>query len=326
MIPVYFPFTYLSNQTASALYACFKQIAVYQPSGRATPENMKRMAKEGVIDLRIPIEKEDEALMAACREYRDWGNLHQKDGLTLFKAGPGAIPFFDDSFTQKIRTDIEHYPEGGSKTEPLEFTARIFIQIAQEYDRQQDELAKEFHAIDTREQDLFSQLLGGGVNGPGKKSTPRPPDITLSDDYMIKERIKAWLYLIKPDKHPSGFFLTGRQSFWDLVMDIAPEAQPVFDFPSIPVPENTAEIWPQNMTNYLDTLIRSPWPLSDVDAPEIPDARGNDQQMAFKLAVIPGLSSDQFFSRFFEPPLPQNGNKDDTSVLKNTLIGLAVLR
>jgi len=107
MIPVYFPFTYLSRRTASALQVCFKQIAVFQPSIRTTPPDMKQMAHEGVIDLRTPIEKDEDKLESACAGYRDWGKRHQENGLMFYNAWPSTFPFFDDSSTQNIRADIQ---------------------------------------------------------------------------------------------------------------------------------------------------------------------------------------------------------------------------
>ena len=323
MTPVYFPFTYISDQTASALYACFNRIAVCQASRLGTPPNMKQLAQEGVIDLRIPVEKDDETLMAACKEYRAWGDLHQENGRTVFKTRSGAVPFFDDSLTQKIRTDIEHEKNEAPPPESPAFTARVFIQIAQEFDQQQDELAREFASIDTREQDLFNQLTGDAATAPDDKIATGSSNI--ADDYMIRERVTAWLDLMKHDGQTPGFYITGSRSAWDLITDLAPDAETVFDLPSIPIPEDSSAEWPRNMGQYLDTLTCTPWPLSKVDTPEFPDAGKTGQQMIFKLSIIPGSSPEQFFSRFLEPASTQNNPRNDSSELQNTLVGLVVL-
>jgi len=323
MTPVYFPFTYISDEAASTLNACFSRIAVYQASGRATAQNMKRLAEEGVIDLRIPVEKDDEALMAACKEYRAWGDLHQENGRMVFNTRSGAVPFFDDSFTQKIKTDIQHNKSEASASNSLEFTIRVFIQIAQEFDQQQDELARGFASIGTREQELFDQLTGDADTAPDDKTATGSSDI--ADDYMIRERMTAWLYLMKQDRQTSDFYITTSRSAWDLVMDLAPEAQPLFDLPSIPVPEDSSAGWPGKLAQHLDTLASDPWPVSNADAPEIPDAGGTGQQMMFRLSIVPGFSPEQFFSRLFEPDSAQKDSWNKSSELQNTLVGLAVL-
>ena len=55
MKPIYFPFTHISDAAVAALSACFKQTVVYQPSRRALPALIQKLADSGLIDVRIPI-------------------------------------------------------------------------------------------------------------------------------------------------------------------------------------------------------------------------------------------------------------------------------
>jgi len=201
--------------------------------------------------------------------------------------------------------------------------ARIFLQIAQEFDQQQDELTEAFQSINTREQDVLSELKGEKDLSLDEKLKPRPWDMKLSGEYMAGERINAWITLLKHDKSPSGVFITTDQAVWDLVMAFAPDARLIFDSHPVPVPESVVSKWSQAFSECLITILHNPWPLHDGEAPSIPTARDDTRHIILTLAVIPGLSPDQFFSRRSNPSFPQNKKNHYNSRLKNTLIGLA---
>jgi len=93
MKPVYFPFTYINNTVARDLYACFGQVTVYQPGAHSIPENMERLAKEGMLDLKVPVSGDEARLVALIKEYKEWGELHQKSDTAFLKA-IGESPFF----------------------------------------------------------------------------------------------------------------------------------------------------------------------------------------------------------------------------------------
>jgi hypothetical protein len=326
MIPVYFPFTFLPVKTGLALRAWFEQVAVYLPSGRNLPPGMADLASEGGIDLRRPFKNHDEKIAAACRTYREWGALHEENTLTVFKSRSGSVPFFDASTTQKIRSDIENYPHGAAEEDSPEFTARVFLQLAQEFDQDQDELTRALYAVDSRKQDLFDALMGEGTReaaGAGAPDTPLHPS---SRDHMIEERLKAWLFFMWHDTLFSGLFVTDHQAVWELLLEHASGAETIFDLPSLPIAANQTLDWPEKLVAFLETLVGKTWPLSNTDPPELPKAAQGEPQMLFKLAVIPGVTPDRFFAGTLRPSFPTTQRPKLSEKVENTLIGLMMPR
>ena len=136
MKPVYFPFTYINDTVARDLYACFGQITVYQPGAHNIPENMQRLANEGLLDLKVPVSGDEAKLEALIKEYKEWGELHQKSDTAFLKAIGERIPFFDDTFSTQLASQIKKIrDENYSKEKPdILFNARLFLCLAQDYD------------------------------------------------------------------------------------------------------------------------------------------------------------------------------------------------
>ena len=56
MKPIYFPYTYISNQVAGAVAACFGRFMIYQPLADRLPPTMRSWVEKGVIEIRIPFD------------------------------------------------------------------------------------------------------------------------------------------------------------------------------------------------------------------------------------------------------------------------------
>jgi predicted AlkP superfamily phosphohydrolase/phosphomutase len=68
--PIYFPYTYVPRWVAETLAACFKQFTVYQPSGRKLPAEMQPWVEANVMEVRVPVQTEDEALAKVVKDFR----------------------------------------------------------------------------------------------------------------------------------------------------------------------------------------------------------------------------------------------------------------
>jgi len=336
MKPIYFPFTYISNPVAEALYACFGKTIVYQPSSKNIPEEIHKLAERGVLDIRNPVKKDEEKLSAILKEYNAWANLHQgsKGGqLDFFKARRNKIPFFDDTSVSQIKADIKDITgKNTARKEPdFIFSARIFLSIAQEFDIQSDKLDLDMSSLETARKDLIKNLKGEVETSPvvpGYKDEFKAGN--LADyDYMIPERIKAWALLMcchlrQNREEMSGMFVTSSRQAIDYMMDKTPEAEMLALYEMIPVAENqvgeTAK-WQKNFMEHLEIVAKSPHPLERVDVTEVPDDLKCETKVSLSLYLVPGTSPLEYFSRFirFDSTCGEIGK--DRVKFKNTLIG-----
>ena len=146
MKPIYFPFTFIPNQVIEALTVCFKQTVLYQISKKHVTEKMLGSIKRDGIDIRIPVQGEEEKLDLILRDFRTWADHHQGGELSIFKTRAHTTPFFEESSSAQIMAEIknrsaEHLRQ--NKTEAA-MHARIFLLLAQEYDQQNHKLEEKF--------------------------------------------------------------------------------------------------------------------------------------------------------------------------------------
>lgn len=330
MNPIYFPFTYVSKSVFSAVSACFKKIDIYQPSGQKVPENMQKWAKSGALDIHIPVKGEEDTLDTLCKAYRDWGDLHKGPGISFFKTQADVVPFFDETFTSQIRADIEKKDAVPVEQElnPL-LNARIFLRLAQDLDSQHFEIAEDIHSFETMEQDLLKGLKGEDEDilkiGFGNDTAKTGASIVDSGDYMIKERIEAWVRLAQHDRERSGIFITTSRSAFEYLLDRAPGAEKVLDLNSIPLYENISEemkIWQDSLMQHLDLVLKNTDPASQASLVEMPPYEGCDAKVSLMLYRVLGKAPHEFFAHFVEDELHKTREKDERSVFENTLIGL----
>ena len=62
MKPIYFPFTYISKPVVDALGFCFRQSIVYQPARFTVSESLQNWSQDGLLEIRIPFEGDEERL------------------------------------------------------------------------------------------------------------------------------------------------------------------------------------------------------------------------------------------------------------------------
>ncbi|MBS3731543.1 MAG: hypothetical protein KGY42_01440, partial [Desulfobacterales bacterium] len=154
-----FPFTFFSEELAHASHARFGAIVVYQPAAGQTPAAMERLAADGRIVLRFPVRGDERRLVELAGNYRDWGEVYQKDAAALKKISDTG--FFHKEFAPEISTEIRRGTKPEARAPDPVFQARLFLFLAQEYDRQTAELQSELAATDRAEQEMFFRIRGG---------------------------------------------------------------------------------------------------------------------------------------------------------------------
>ena len=175
MKPIFFPSTCVSDSVAQALAACFGQFIAYQPLAGKIPEHMRPWVEKGILDIRVPVTADQKELEAVLKNYLSWADFNLAgSGLKppFLKTWKDGIPFFNASAPSKIVADIKEQVHGKPASiapDPL-LEARLFLYFAQEFDRQNQELARDLKRHRQQETELIRQLkmeddsLTGGVS------------------------------------------------------------------------------------------------------------------------------------------------------------------
>jgi hypothetical protein len=232
------------------------------------------------------------------------------------------LPFFDDFSSSKIIADIKGKIRGRSTaatTDPT-LAARIFLCLAQEFDRQNYEVACELYRYHQKNMDLIRQLKVE-ENGPAAELQSQPD---LLADYMVSDRLQAWTRLFMLDSVASGLYVTHSPAVMDHLLERTPTAVRIMRRESIPqdIGKNAAaESWRQKLAQTLARYAEDDQ-RTEVDVLndnfDPPAAHG---AMPLDIYWVPHQVPGEFFTRCAE--LSYNaGDSDQTGKIKNTLIAL----
>ncbi|MEJ2167179.1 MAG: hypothetical protein P8X90_16750 [Desulfobacterales bacterium] len=330
MKPIYFPFTYIPDAAAEALAACFGQFIVYRPSKDKITAEMQGWVDRGVLEVRVPVTEHEKTLKTAVKNCLDWANLHLRDTAEKpvdLKARLGGLPFFDDFSSSKILADIKARIPGGStpKTSDPTLTARIFLCLAQEFDRQNQEAALEIYRYHQKNARLIRQLKM--EDDPLADELQMPPSPDLWADYKVSDRMQAWTRIFRRDADESGLFVTHSPAVMAYLLERSPTAFRVMHLESIPldIGETTAgESWRENLAL---NLIR--W-TQDEQAPaaavleEGVEFSAAETGVSLDIYLVPHQIPAEFFACCAELKDPEPAVQ--TGKFKNTLIALIRLR
>lgn len=327
MKPIYFPFTYISEPIAEALGACFKQLVVYQPSNQKVPEKMRHWARRGILDIRVPVKKDEKRLDAILKDYIAWANLHQGSEIGYLKDRGDTIPFFDKSSVSQIKADIKKRIEGTESPNMPDhlFSARLFLQIAQEFDIQSWEIDRQLQFCENRKQDLFKNLKGENddsykIGVVALKSEDR-------GSYMTGERMEAWSRLmlfdcLEQNHEISGLFITSSRAVFEHLADRVPSLEKLFSFATIPGGQNRSPQLKEqqdSLLQQLEILAQNDWTRSTQGLERIFTAQGGSKNFSLTLYLVPRESPQELFSRWI---LARSAEKVQKPRFINTLIGL----
>ncbi len=332
MKPNYFPFTYISTPIVQAIHSCFGQTVVYQPSISNIPEEMLAYEKKGLIDICVPIKKDQEKLEAALKDYAVWADLHGGDKTSFISFQRRADMHVEDSSILKIRNEIKRHREKSSLDQEPDYllNARIFLCFAQELDVRNIGIDTDISIIDEMEQKLMDDLRGEmGINhkkGPGiAVASPNDPGI-----HMPSERLSAWIRLFlyqsqQENNETPGIFITGSRAVFELLTDPDAASEIIVDLPLISSSGSLDDRmlpWQKNLLEKLNKTASSSWP---VDAGELGvplEAGKGHKPFSLKICVVPDQNPIDFFSQYCNSGSCLTGVEKHQSGTKNTLIGL----
>jgi hypothetical protein len=330
MKPIYFPFTYIPDAAAEAVAACFGQFIVYRPLNDKVPEEMQRWVHQGVLELRVPVTEHEKELKTAVKSYLDWANLHLRDTAEKpfdLKSRLGGLPFFDDFSSSKILADIKEKIQGGStgKTSDPTLTARIFLCLAQEFDRQNHEATLELYRCHKKNTHLIRQLKMEDDPLADELQMPPPPDLLA--DYMLSDRMQAWTRIFRRDADESGLFVTHSPAVMAHLLERSPTATRVLHLESIPLDIGktaAGESWRENLALNLIRWTQSEQAPAAAVLEEGVKLSATETAVSLEIYHVPHQIPAEFFACCAELNDPEPAVQ--TGKFKNTLIALIRLR
>ena len=299
MTPIYFPFTWIDESAMRTITAVFPQLVLYQPLEKKTPSHLQPFAQSGTVTIRIPVSENSGRVEATVKDYHNWASLHQGNDLAYLSARQPSVPL-TDNLASLIQSDILHYEnQPSAPAADRMFNARVFLEIASNYDAQQAEINSELSRMQGIEQRLME-----AIGDDEKNASPSFGNLSLnpddSSDFMLSERLAAWsaLYLQDRERRMIGeCLLTSSPAVMEWLQNEF-EIEQVLEISGIPMGdcENRAS-WQESIARYLTNLQIHSWP-SDIKTftPPPPDAAA-EGTVSIKGFIVPNRTPDALFQK-----------------------------
>lgn len=274
--PVYFPFTYVSGAMIDILNQYIGSVVFYQPVAGNDPPPVKERASTGGIEVRSPVQGDEDHIIEAARRCKNWGTAHHGN-MDAFRVstGPG---FYNETFAAEIRSEIKGKKSGQNEPDPM-FSARLFLCLAQEFDMQQAELQAELSDSELNRKKMFSELKGD------EGSRLPISEMHVSEDpgkYQTGKRVLSWLRLAAADKEPRPVLITTSRAVFDHIIEFVPQASIIKIFDPLPADE----AFQSTLRNYFAELVDSGQPAEVV--PPVSDSfLANASGVRLTVAVLP---------------------------------------
>lgn len=246
MTCAYMPFTYLSESIARVLHALFGTVTLYQPLKTNIPEDIKWLSEQGLIEIRTPIDQENERLHAALSEFTEWSRTNpgtSTAGSDFLLARQGEVPFFGETAINRIRSEIRHHGRADREQKMLElaFRSRLFLSVAQENDRTADSLGQDLARFDSMEKDFFSTLEGAEgtrFNRTFLGASSRQEDQGAK---QTRQRIRSWATLAAAGPLPEVWVATS-PAVMDHLLEMDGEPLTIEKLIEIPLGDPLADV------------------------------------------------------------------------------------
>ena len=224
MIPAYMPFTYLPESTASVLTRLVGPMVVYQPTKKNIPDGLRTSASQGLVEIRVPVTHDDDRVCAALAEFTEWMRMNpaaSTPGAGFFSARQAEIPFFDETAVNRIRSEINRYRSPGPRADQseAEFSARLFLAVAQENDLATDHLDHDLNRFNALENDFLETLTDADDAGFPRKAYGETLWREDPGAKLTGQRIRAWFKLAAADAEPPDLLVTTSASVMDTLVE-----------------------------------------------------------------------------------------------------------
>lgn len=328
--PIYFPFTYVPQWMAEIFAAGFQHFYVYQPSGKDLPAEMQTWVGKDTIKVCVPVSAEDQNFAEVVKAFQQFARQHA-DVRDLKSAAfwnqKGAIPFFDETSASQIVADIkkDQKPDTGLGHPEALLHARVFLEFAQEFDRQNAELQRELEDTDRRSEALLKNLSGRKDNKTA--ITRLAAEIKFDDpgDYMPLDRLQAWIRLFLEKPIDSGFLVTNSSTILNSLVEHSVPNEKLFELKGLPTLASNDDAliaWRKTVYHQIRNGIESESPFAENAFARRPPLPEHTAHFKLTLYRFPGCTPTQLFRRFIKLPDEDQNKFTQTPDIKNTLIGL----
>jgi hypothetical protein len=282
------------------------------------------------MEVRVPVQTEDEAIAKMAKELREFAGLHDDSKnlkTAVFWGQQGSIPCFGESAVSRIVSDVKKSSRMASAEadfDPL-FCARVFLDFAQEFDRQSAELNRDLGVNDRLSRDLLKEISGERENG--LPVTPLNAEIRIEDptEYMALDRLQAWLRLFMIDPVDSGLFVTSSPAVFNHLTENLAAAQKVIESLGLPVmdaEDETVLSWRDSFLEQMEQLIDNRGGAAENTFGDMPLPQGQPSNVRLTLYLVSGQGSADIFNRIFEDQNIDTLIPNQSAEAGNTLIGL----
>jgi hypothetical protein len=229
MKPIYFPTTYVSPSAAAAMRALFPSVVTCQPFAGRLPPDMRTLQESGFLDVATPVAGGEQRLDDMVREFRQWGRRHAGGAgrhAAFWRQRLQADALAEDGSSSQLVSQIKSrlIPARGPTESDRLMPARVFLHLAQEFDRQSCEIQQDLAWHETLSAELLHALTGehdpsaGGLNqGPAFMPAGH-------EDHLWESRLAAWARLFLCQPYPSPVFVTSSAAVVDHVIASVPRA------------------------------------------------------------------------------------------------------
>jgi hypothetical protein len=208
---VFFPGTFVPQETIEAINRRIGRFAVYQPVMGLSPKVLEGLSEAGAIELRHPVIGKEAYLQELCRAYSNWGGFYQKDALRLKRLADDG--FYNQDFAAEIKSQILK-SQGAERPGPQKavaetadpmVNARMFLQLSQDFDISESEIQQGLEKAEKATRQLFEQLRG---EKPSKKRSGGAGAVPDAGAVMTDARLAAWSLLSRTDAYLPEIFIT----------------------------------------------------------------------------------------------------------------------
>lgn len=196
MKTVYFPYTAIAPGRAALMSAVWGPLTLLQPSPVACLPETRQLQEAGLIEVLFPAMENPGDLPEALEAIEQWAAQHAGSNPGILLEQRRTVPFFDSQSSSRIVTEIraggkDPLKEAEEEARQALFRAQLFLLLAQKYDRQQAELAREIEALAEKEYQMMALLKGeDGVGRTRPVTALGPADAGLKARMDL--RLKAW--------------------------------------------------------------------------------------------------------------------------------------
>jgi hypothetical protein len=330
MLPIFFPYTYVSQQTAAGLANFFRQFTIYQASARQVPEDMQTLVDDGLLDIHVPVATDQTKLDDVLKNFQNWAAIHshrQELKTAILQSGVDPIPFFDDSAVSQIVADIKdglHHKTGPQVPDAL-FHARLFLEFAQEFDRQSQDTRKNLRSYEKKAKHLFADIKGESEDQV--HDTPAGFKIMTGDlsEYMVFRRLNAWTHLLQADAASRGIFISGNRTVVEHMIETMSTAEKIYQTATIP--DSAAGVkglraWQDNLLTNMVRLANNKWPTSPDGFDSAGLSKMIDCKTALSVYLLPDIPPHVCFARAISKNFSQPNGRHHKASVRNTLICL----